>query len=241
MIEVVLMGVAVYVAVGVLAAVFFHAAGLGRIDSGVRGAGWFFRLLITPGMVALWPVLLLKWRKAGGGEDPAGRADRPVSPGGLRRAHRYLVTTLLVLLPLAVAAGLFVRPNISAGPVDAAPLYRVPEAFPTVAQEASSSVGQAEAKLRVLRDGSGRGQVELSLNRDAALPALALYWAMADKATKDGEGLPDGAVFLGSVWGPGLFRFPLPDSRDAVAGDGVFIIYSLGHRARVATLSGGLS
>ena len=47
-----------YAAAGLLCAVWLHWSGLRRIDPGVEGAGLFFRLLITPGMIALWPLLL---------------------------------------------------------------------------------------------------------------------------------------------------------------------------------------
>jgi hypothetical protein len=32
-----------------------------RIDPMARGAGWGFRLLITPGAALFWPLLLVRW------------------------------------------------------------------------------------------------------------------------------------------------------------------------------------
>jgi len=50
-----------YAAVGLAFGILFVVAGVHRIDSGAKGAGAGFRLLILPGVAALWPVLLLLW------------------------------------------------------------------------------------------------------------------------------------------------------------------------------------
>jgi len=51
---------AVYLAVGVLFAAGIAIKGLGRIDASARGMPWSARLLILPGLVALWPLMLVK-------------------------------------------------------------------------------------------------------------------------------------------------------------------------------------
>jgi hypothetical protein len=51
----------VYAAAGVLFAVAFVTSGVGRIDPVAVGAGIGFRVLILPGVAALWPVMLLIW------------------------------------------------------------------------------------------------------------------------------------------------------------------------------------
>lgn len=50
----------IYVALGVLVAIILHASLLVKMDSRVKGAGIGFRLLITPGLILLWPVMLMK-------------------------------------------------------------------------------------------------------------------------------------------------------------------------------------
>lgn len=222
MIETLVLLVGLYLALGLVFALVFHFAGLRRVDSGVDGGGWFFRLLITPGLVALWPVMAWKWKTAVGGGDPAGAADRPVSPQGLRAAHRLVATTLLVLLPLLVALGLWVRPELvqaEAVPV----LETTPEPLPQVLAEGEISVGEAQGtwRLRSPADGSGNSnlrQIELTLNQDPALPALALYWT-----PEDSEGLPTKAIFLGPTTGPGTSCYEIPNrpmSQEAAAGEG---------------------
>ena len=54
-----------YAGIGVLFALAFVLRGAAAIDPAAKGAPWGFRLLILPGSAALWPVLLIKWLKAG--------------------------------------------------------------------------------------------------------------------------------------------------------------------------------
>ena len=53
----------VYLAGGVLFAIFFLTKGLEKTDTAAHGPGWGFRLIILPGTIVLWPVLLNKWVK----------------------------------------------------------------------------------------------------------------------------------------------------------------------------------
>lgn len=55
---------AVYVAVGAIVGIAFVCVGVGRVEPAARGAGVAFRLVILPGCVGLWPVVLVKWRSA---------------------------------------------------------------------------------------------------------------------------------------------------------------------------------
>jgi hypothetical protein len=64
-VEAVLWGLAVYAAVGAAFALIFLLAGLTRIDNGAKGAGFVFRLLIIPGLIALWPLMLIRWLSGG--------------------------------------------------------------------------------------------------------------------------------------------------------------------------------
>lgn len=50
-----------YAAIGVLFACAFVTFGIGRIDPATKGAPVTFRLLILPGVAALWPLLLKRW------------------------------------------------------------------------------------------------------------------------------------------------------------------------------------
>jgi hypothetical protein len=54
---------AVYFVIGALLATAIAFLGLARIDSGASGMPWSARLLILPGLVALWPLMLVKCLK----------------------------------------------------------------------------------------------------------------------------------------------------------------------------------
>ena len=53
--------VAIYVGLGLLFAVPFVLWGAGRVDPVARESSWGFRLVVVPGVVALWPLLAKRW------------------------------------------------------------------------------------------------------------------------------------------------------------------------------------
>jgi hypothetical protein len=61
-----------YVALGVAFAVVFVSVGVKRLDSQAIGTGVGFRILIFPGSVAFWPLLLRRWAR-GNAEPPVER------------------------------------------------------------------------------------------------------------------------------------------------------------------------
>ena len=67
-----------YTGLGLAFALAFVTRGVGRIDPAARHASWGFRLVVLPGVVALWPLLLLRWR--------SGRSEPPVESNAHRRA-----------------------------------------------------------------------------------------------------------------------------------------------------------
>jgi Sec-independent protein secretion pathway component TatC len=72
---------ALYVGTGVVFAIPFVIAGVNRIDPVARESGWGFRVMILPGAVALWPILLLRWV-------------RRQAPPEERNAHRTAARTI---------------------------------------------------------------------------------------------------------------------------------------------------
>lgn len=67
MVEWLLIVIALYGVAGVCFAVAFVVSGVARIDARAAGSGVGFRLLILPGAAALWPVLAVRWARAGRG------------------------------------------------------------------------------------------------------------------------------------------------------------------------------
>ncbi|MBX2821680.1 MAG: hypothetical protein KTR29_18420 [Rhodothermaceae bacterium] len=56
----------IYLVVGILFSIPFVLKGVGKNDPAVQGASIGFRLIIIPGVVMLWPVLLLRWMSDAG-------------------------------------------------------------------------------------------------------------------------------------------------------------------------------
>jgi len=52
---------AVYIIAGIIFTIFFQVKGLSKIDEGVHGSTIGFRIIIIPGCIVFWPVLLKKW------------------------------------------------------------------------------------------------------------------------------------------------------------------------------------
>lgn len=102
-----------YAALGSAAAVPLHGRGLVTIDPATRRAGLGFRLLVTPGIVALWPWLLVRWWRTCHGRPAApgtGSADHQPSPQALRRCHALAWKALVVIAPLLLGTALHWRP-----------------------------------------------------------------------------------------------------------------------------------
>lgn len=51
----------IYALLGVLFAPAFVWRGVEKIDPAAKGASWGFRLVVLPGVVALWPLLWRRW------------------------------------------------------------------------------------------------------------------------------------------------------------------------------------
>ena len=66
--EAVVIALAIYSAAGAVFAVPFALRGAGAIDPAAKGGTWGFRVLTLPAVVALWPLMLAKWMRAGAKE-----------------------------------------------------------------------------------------------------------------------------------------------------------------------------
>jgi hypothetical protein len=53
-----------YAAVGLVFALAFISLGISRVDAVAKGSGLGFRVIVLPGALALWPVLLKRWLRA---------------------------------------------------------------------------------------------------------------------------------------------------------------------------------
>jgi len=64
MMNLILTLVGIYLLIGLAFGAPFVLKGVGRVDPVARQAPLIFRMLILPGVVGLWPVMLGKWIRA---------------------------------------------------------------------------------------------------------------------------------------------------------------------------------
>lgn len=60
-IQLIILIVGLYLLCGILFAIPFITKGVTVIDEGAAGTNFSFRLIILPGTIVLWPLLLSKW------------------------------------------------------------------------------------------------------------------------------------------------------------------------------------
>ena len=53
----------VYLFAGLVFAIPFVLKGVNKIDEGAHGSKWGFRIIIIPGTMVFWPLLLKRWLK----------------------------------------------------------------------------------------------------------------------------------------------------------------------------------
>lgn len=98
--------------VGLAVAVVFVAWGADRVEPNARGA-WAFRPLLVPGVVLIWPLVLLRWWRLARGWDEARRHRPP------RRVQGTVALVLILAIPAIIAVSLAVRQN---GPFERPPV-----------------------------------------------------------------------------------------------------------------------
>ena len=49
-----------YLAIGLLFGIWFVFGGIKQLDKGINGTSWRMRLILLPGTIGLWPVMLKK-------------------------------------------------------------------------------------------------------------------------------------------------------------------------------------
>jgi uncharacterized membrane protein YfcA len=72
----------VYLGIGVLVAAWMHFGGLRRVDTTAARGTVGFRILITPGLVLLWPLILTRAIRGAGAPPVERNAHRDTANGG---------------------------------------------------------------------------------------------------------------------------------------------------------------
>jgi hypothetical protein len=111
-------GALIYVVCGVLVAALFLARWIRTFDPSAAEGTWGFRVLIVPGIIALWPLILVKVAAVGRGRSAPGEAERPLTADALRRNHRLAFIALAVVGTLLFIVALVWRaPRLADAPV----------------------------------------------------------------------------------------------------------------------------
>lgn len=194
-----------------------------------------FRILIFPGMVALWPLLLRRRMQS-----DASRRESREAPPHIDRRHRLSFILLLVFLPplfvLALLQGRTAGPpldtlaGIEAQTQQQTTGSGVPLARATVATDLENAfVPRLELDLLIVREAATGGRLWLHTRSALELlpPDTLLYWTphtnSADSASDASE--ISEAYLLGAL-PPGSGRLELPENATA----GRILGYSLAHQ-----------
>lgn len=117
---VMLTALGIYAIVGVIVGIALVCCGVTRIDSAAHESRWSFRLLILPGVAALWPFMLTRWIAA-----VRGRTHVYAPPDGHIRRLRFTHALIWCLLGPALIVGLVLvvanRPTPSSSVIAAPP------------------------------------------------------------------------------------------------------------------------
>lgn len=63
-VDIFLVLLAIYLVLGLVFCLYFLLAGITRIDQGTQGAPWHFKLIILPGVILFWSVLITKIKRS---------------------------------------------------------------------------------------------------------------------------------------------------------------------------------
>jgi hypothetical protein len=206
-----------YFGVGLPLLLPIHLRGLPNIDPACRKTGVGFRLLISPGIVSFWPLLLIRWRHANRSDTSPDARDRGAN---LTRWHLAAIGLFLVIGPLTAVLAL---PHRSV-PAAENSFPRRARVFPEWIQR-GATVGRVfpsiPATVRLGRDIGRRPGLRFQFDEDASIPPTALYWS--PDLGEDGN-LPKAAIFLGMISGAEIpwVRF----SREEMVTTGFWISYS---------------
>jgi hypothetical protein len=175
-----------YAAAGLLFAAWFLVKGVGRLDEGMALANWKVRILLLPGSIAFWPVLLKKL--ADGPDVNALKAAYPsVHALGLRRRHRQIWIGMALFLPVLFGLAIAVIPETPVGePTAARPEPALGEVL--------KSTDTDYLFFQLSADSAGHKQLEITVKKPLPAPTATV--------AANGQ-------ILGVLSSKGIYRFPL--------------------------------
>lgn len=102
-------GLEIYFWIGLGVSALFLTVGVDRVVEAARGS-YIFRVLLIPGVIVLWPLVLIRWAMLEIGREPSTRQRIH------RSTHACVWILLAVLLPTALAGAMVLRVQ---GPMEA--------------------------------------------------------------------------------------------------------------------------
>jgi hypothetical protein len=99
----------IYAGCGLVVAVLFLACWRKGFDPSAANGSLGFRMVIVPGIIALWPLVLAKTLIVRRGGTAQGLAETPVRQETLRHNHALTFIALTILGPLLFAVALIWR------------------------------------------------------------------------------------------------------------------------------------
>ena len=119
----------IYATVGLIVALLFIARWRKTFDPSAADGSWGFCVLVVPGIVALWPVIVRKVIAVSRGGTAEGDAESPVAAEKLRRNHQQSFVALAFAIPVIFVVALALRAPRwdEAKPLDIAPPRPAPD------------------------------------------------------------------------------------------------------------------
>lgn len=214
--SIILFVAAAWLTTGLCIAIWLHSGRLARLDPGTAGAGIAFRILVTPGIMALWPLLLRNWRRHRRGMVAAPDAEDWLPAARLRARHGLIVRSVAVAVPVLCAAAIIARPAPIANGSPIPDALRTPPLAAVAEDRAPFLLAQGVAALIRTDERRSAWQLELAVTERPGIRGPMLYWFPPAGAGAASE-------YLGPVSAAGVHRFAISET---MVREGSFAILS---------------
>ena len=98
--EIIFLSVKIWAGIGAIIAAAFLTIGIDRIDEDAEGA-YVFRLLLVPGILLIWPLVLWRWYVLETGRDNWKKRHEPI-----RNIHFRVAIFFAIAIPVIMAISL---------------------------------------------------------------------------------------------------------------------------------------
>lgn len=222
-VEIIFTIIALYLILGVVFAIAFVIKGVNEIDEGAHGSSIGFRIIIIPGVIVFWSVLLKKWmqRKDQNKEDQKPKYSFAIKP--LRKDHFRIWQMLAILLPFIIIAAVVVRPEF---PKDKLLQPSTAKALPVILKTA---VNREDYEI-YLRSNADTSELQLEWidKKTLTYPSATIY-----KTTKGDTDITNGKL-IGRIEARGDYYFQLDSTfRPVNSSNYQLVLYDFIHQKQI--------